>query len=116
MRRTLNLYFEDIKTAIRKIEKFTQNLDFNAFRDDEKTIDAVVRNLEIIGEATKNIPPEVKNKFPSIPWKRVIGMRNKVIHEYFGVDVEILWKTITEEIPILKKELSKIKRDMNHLC
>jgi len=72
-------------------------------------VDAVVRNIEIIGEAANNIPEEIKIKFPDVPWHRIIGMRNKVIHEYFGIDLDILWKTVQKRIPELKKQIHKIK-------
>ena len=72
---------------------------------DEKTIDSVIRNLEIIGEAARSIPDDFKVQHPDIPWDEMIGMRNKVIHEYFGVDHEIVWKTVTDDLPTLKKML-----------
>ena len=72
------------------------------------TIDAVVRNLEIIGEAANNIPEETTDKYPEIPWREMISMRNKVLHEYFGVDEEILWQTITNDLPPLKKQLKNL--------
>ena len=84
-------------------------LSFEDFRNDGKTKDAVIRNLEIIGEAVNRIPKEIKRKYPNIPWQQIIGMRNKVIHEYFGVDVGILWKTIREDIPSFKRSIKKIK-------
>lgn len=77
-------------------------------KKNEKTVDAVVRNLEIIGEAAKNISQEFESKFPEIPWKEMISMRNKVSHEYFGVDSEILWETVTKDLPLLKEKLRKL--------
>lgn len=109
MKRSLNLYLEDIRTAINKIERYTKTKSFAGFRKDEKTIDAVIRNLEIIGEAAKSIPQETKDMHRCIPWKGIIGMRNKVIHEYFGVDVEILWKTVKEDISGLKEKIEELK-------
>jgi len=86
-------------------------LNEDELKDEEvKTIDAVIRNLEIIGEATKNIPAKFRKNYKDIPWEKIIGMRNKVAHEYFGIDKEILWKTITEDIPTLKKEIFKVKK------
>ena len=109
MKRNIKLYLADIKSAIRKIENYTRGLSFAAFAKDEKTIDAVITNLSVIGEAAKHIPKEILAKHPDIPWREIIGMRNKVIHEYFGVDEEILWKTIKEDMPELKKRIRKIK-------
>ncbi|MCP4652062.1 MAG: DUF86 domain-containing protein [Candidatus Omnitrophica bacterium] len=108
-RRTIALYLSDIKKTIAKIEKYTKDLTEAKFAKDEKTQDAVIRNLEIIGEAVKSIPKEVKTKYSQIPWGKIISMRNKIIHEYFGVDLEILWQTVKHDIPELKKEIKKIK-------
>lgn len=103
------LYLSDIKNCIKNIEEFTRGYTFVDFFDDQKTIDAVVRNLEIIGEATKNIPDEFKKKHHEIPWKQIMGMRNKVIHEYAGVDTEIIWQTIKQDIPDLKQKMRRIE-------
>ena len=109
MIRGVSLYLEDIVSAINKIEKYTKRLSFNRLKKDEKTIDAVIRNLEIIGEAAKHLPKQIKEKYFNIPWKEIVGMRNKVIHEYFGVDVDILWGTINEDIPDLKRKIRELK-------
>ena len=108
-KRGVNLYLEDIKDSIRWIEKYVTGLSFDDFKKDRRTVDAVVRNLEIIGEAVSNIPEEIKRENPHVPWGEIIGMRNKIIHEYFGVDVEILWKTAKEDIPELKKGIGRLK-------
>lgn len=108
MKRNAKLYLEDILQSILKIEKYTQPLTFNHFSKDDKTIDAVVRNLAVIGEAAKNIPAEFKSKNPDISWKEIAGMRNKIIHEYFGIDEEILWKTIKEDLLPLKLKIKKL--------
>lgn len=104
-KRQTKLYIEDIQEAIRRIEVYTLHKTFEEFAEDIRTIDAVVRNLMIIGEAVKNIPQDTKSKHDDIPWEEIIGMRNKVIHEYFGVDEDILWETIKEDIPELKKRI-----------
>lgn len=109
MKRTVQLYLKDIKDAIHKIHSYTKNSFYKDFCEDERTIDAVIRNLEIIGEAAKNIPQDVKNKYSSIPWKDIVAMRNKIIHEYFGVDVEILWQTIQTDLPELKRKLKALE-------
>lgn len=82
------------------------------FFNDTKTIDAVVRNLSVIGEAVNNIPDEIKIKYQDIPWDEIIGMRNKVIHEYFGVDADILWETIKTDLPIFKKQILKLSKEI----
>ena len=108
-RRKIKLYVQDIIISIGKIEKYTKGFKFEEFIKDEKTIDAIVRNLSVIGEAAKNIPEEVKRKYPQIPWREIIGMRNKVMHEYFGVEEQVLWKTIKDDIPVLKVMIKKLK-------
>lgn len=108
-KRNITLYLDDITTSIDKIETYTKGLSYDSFSNDPKTVDAVVRNLEIIGEAAKNIPKEIRVKYPEIPWKPIMGTRDKVIHEYFGIDLEILWKTLQEDIPQLKVQIAKIK-------
>jgi len=112
-KRGVELYLEDIKESIRKIERYTRGIGFAEFSRDEKLIDAVVRNLSIIGEAVVNMPKEIKTKNPDVAWKEIKGMRNKVVHEYFGIDEEILWKTIQEDLPIFKKQIAKLLRDVN---
>lgn len=107
-KRESELYLQDILISIQRIEEYTKGLSSKDFEADWKTVDAVVRNLEIIGEAAKNMPEEIIEKYPEIPWNSMVSMRNKVIHEYFGVDVEILWKTIYEDLPLLKEEIGKI--------
>lgn len=107
-KREPDLYLKDISTCINKIQEFTKDLSYEDFLDDERVIDAVIRNLEIIGEAARNLPTNIKDKYPEIPWKKMISMRNKVMHEYFGVDEEILWKTVTGDLPILKKQFESL--------
>ena len=102
MKRNSLDYIEDINDAISKIEIFTKGMDYQDFVEDDKTIYAIVRALEIIGEAAKKIPPDIKNSYPQIPWKDVVGMRDKLIHEYFGVNTKVLWNTIKQDIPSLK--------------
>ena len=107
-RRGDKLYFEDIANSIEKIEKYVAGMNFESFSTDIKTVDAVVRNLSVIGEAVNNLSEKMKIDNSEIPWIEIIGMRNKIIHEYFGVDDEILWKTIKEDLPKFKELLDKI--------
>ena len=109
-KRGLQLYLEDILGAIANIENYCANISFENFINDKKTIDAAVRNLEIIGEAANHIPQEVRDTYSQVPWEKMVSMRNKVMHEYFGVDVEILWETITEDLPILKQQIQIIPK------
>jgi len=113
MLRNLHLYLNDIIQSIDKISKYIQGYTFEKFVKDDKTIDAVIRNFSIIGEAGNRIPEDIKEKYPKLPWHEIVGMRNKVIHEYFGLNDEILWKTIQDDLPRLKKELLKISKKIS---
>jgi len=105
-------YLDDILGSIHKIQVYIQDMDFDQFEEDFKTIDAVVRNFEIIGEASRQIPAGIKKKFPLIPWKQMSGMRDKMIHEYAGIDLETVWKTIQDDLPDLEKKLKEIRRTL----
>lgn len=102
------VYIDHLKLCIKKIKQYTENTSKEQFLDNELIQDAVVRNFEIIGEATKNLSDDFKNSHPHIPWKEIAGMRDKLIHHYMGIDVEVVWKTIEEDILFLENELSKI--------
>ncbi|MEO2068471.1 MAG: DUF86 domain-containing protein [Desulfurobacteriaceae bacterium] len=106
--RDYKLFLEDILISIQKIEKYTADLNFEEFAKSDIVIDAVIRNLEIIGEAVKKLPMEVRKRYPHIPWKEIAGFRDILIHDYFGVDIGIVWQTITEDIPYLKKQIEII--------
>ena len=105
--RSWEILFEDIIESINKIEEYTQNLTFEDFERTPLRIDAVVRNIEIIGEASKNIPEEIQNKFKDIPWKKIKGIRNRIVHEYFSVDISIIWFIVKNELESLKNSLQK---------
>lgn len=111
--RDYKLYLDDILKAIRKIEKHSNVLGIERLKDDDLIIDGIVRNLEIIGEAVKNIPAQVKNKHPNIEWKKISGLRDILAHEYFGVDLEILRDIIRNKLPELKKNIYSILKKMN---
>ena len=107
-KRDPKLYLEDILISIERIDEYTKDVLFSDFSNDQIVIDAVVRNLEIIGEAARNMPKVILDKHPGIPWEKMVSMRNKVIHEYLNVDLEILWKTIHDDLPPLKKQLKSL--------
>lgn len=97
--------------GIAKIERYTKGLSPTHFREDEKTIDAVVRNLIIIGEAARLVPDEIAERHPEIAWKKMRGLRNLAVHEYFGVDADILWETVQHELPPLAPMLRRILQE-----
>ncbi|WP_297505127.1 DUF86 domain-containing protein [Thermococcus sp.] len=102
------LFMNDILEAIGRIEEYTSGYTFETFINDKKTVDAVLRNLEIIGEAARNIPDEVRERYPSVPWRRIVGLRNVVIHHYFGVDLSVVWVIVSSQLEELKEEIEKI--------
>jgi len=108
MPRDFKLYIEDVADAIAKIQRYTAGLSFQQFAGDEKTLDAVVRNLEVIGEAIKKVPDEIRLKEPAIDWKKITELRNILIHEYFGIDVEIIWDVIQNKLPSLDQSIRRL--------
>jgi len=107
-KREWKLFVEDILESIELIESYVQNMELSDFTKDRKTIDAVVRNFEIIGEASKFIPDDIKTRYPEIDWKGIIGLRNRIAHEYFGISVSIIWDIIKKELPRLKNQIKLI--------
>jgi uncharacterized protein with HEPN domain len=105
-------YVQDIVESIRDIESFISGMDLETFGRDRKTFNAVVRSLEIIGEAAKKIPDEVKEKYPDIPWKDITGMRDKLIHEYFGVDRKIVWEVASQELPAIAPSFQRLENEL----
>jgi uncharacterized protein with HEPN domain len=98
----------DILEAIHRIERYRSDMDFDTFQKDEKTIDAVIRNLEVIGEAANYVPESVQANHPEIPWRQIRGIRNTLAHEYFGVSLSIIWVTIQQDLEPLILPLSRI--------
>ena len=102
------MYLQDIQLAMNRIAEYLVGYDFAMFKRDYKTVDAVIRNFEIIGEAAKNLPIELKEKYPEIPWEEMYYLRNKASHEYFGVDYEIIWDVAINYLPGNKRQIDKI--------
>ena len=101
-------YLQDILDSIRYVKEFVAGMDFKNFLNDRKTTFAVVKCIENIGEAVKNIPDSIRNKYMEIPWKEIAGMRDKLSHAYFKIDIDVLWKTIQKDIPQLEVFISKV--------
>jgi len=108
MKKDPKIFLEHILESIGEIEKYTKNISKKRFFDSVMIQDAAVRRLEIIGEAVKNLPTSFKNRYPKIPWKKIAGTRDILIHEYFGVNVDLVWKIVNKNIPQLKKQISKL--------
>lgn len=104
-KRDVDLLLLDMLEGAEKIRKYTSNLDFGKFLENEMVVDAVARNFEIIGEAANRISPDFKTLQPQIEWLRIAGFRNRIIHEYFGIDYEIMWSIVEDNIPDLIYEL-----------
>ena len=110
--RSYSDYLVDIIDAMEKIGRFIEGLSEQKFQEDDKTAFAVIRALEIIGEATKCLPDTFRSAYPQIPWKAMAGMRDKLIHQYMGVDLRVVWKTATEDIPALLPQIKHMYRTM----
>ena len=108
MKRDVFLFIEDIFESIKNIEDFSENLTEDKFVKDELRQSAVIRQLEIIGEATKNIPEDFRKKYKNIEWQKMAGLRDVLIHAYFGADLTRVWKVVKNELPILKKQIREI--------
>jgi uncharacterized protein with HEPN domain len=114
MKRNYILFLEDISTRIEKINNFIDNMSFEEFRQDDKTVSACIREIEVIGEATKQIPKEVTNKFNELPWSLMAKMRDKLIHWYFEIDEEIVWNVAVDKLPEIKEQIDNIIAELKN--
>ena len=112
MSRDYRLFLVDMQESCAKILRYTHGITLAKFLQDDKTFDAVLRNLEIVGEAVKRIPPEVRTRYSEVEWRKIAGLRDIIAHEYFGIDTDILWDVIQHRIPALLSDLRRILADI----
>ena len=111
MKKDVTIFLSHILESIEKIGEFTEGISKKEFLESSKTQDAVIRRLEILGEAVKNIPQNFKTKYPQVPWRKIAGLRDVLIHEYFGVDLNLTFRIVKKDLPDLKKKILKIKKE-----
>jgi uncharacterized protein with HEPN domain len=104
-------FLSDIQEAVRRIHAYTAAMTYEAFLADIKTQDAVIRNLEIVGEATKSLSVELRDRYPEVPWKAMAGVRDRLIHHYFGVNLDIVWQIVASELPHLAMQIDEVLHD-----
>src|SRR3990167_2857496 len=114
MKRRLKLFIEDILESIKLIEKYIRNISKENLDNNQKLKDSIVRRLEIIGEAVKNIPDNFRKKYPEVPWKKIAGLRDIIIHTYFNIDLDITWNIIKKDLPDLKEKILKIRTELEN--
>ncbi len=108
MPRDYRVYLQDVLEAVANVGEFVGPMSRHEFEGDKKTLHAVVRNLEVIGEAVKGIPPDVRSRHPQVPWQRIAGLRDILIHQYFGIDIDIVWDIVQNKLPELKAQVQAI--------
>lgn len=102
------LFLEDIVLSMQRVQEYISGLNFEHFKRDYKTVDAVIRNFEVIGEASKNLPKSLKTKYTNVPWEEMYRLRNRISHEYFGIDYEIIWNIATVQLPLNYNDITEI--------
>ncbi len=112
MKRDYRLFIKDMLESMEAIERFVEGMEFEDFVKDDKTTSAVIRKFEIIGEAARYVPDWIRGRYPDVPWRSMIGMRNRLIHAYFGIDYKLVWDTIKVELPKVKSQLLKILKEL----
>lgn len=113
-KRAYSLFLHDILDAMSKIERYINKMDKDTFLQNDLVMDGVITNLNVIGEAARNIPEDVRERYPDIPWKRLIGLRNIITHVYFGIDYHIIWMIITENIPGIRPSIERAIKTQEH--
>lgn len=108
-KRPVDLLLDDICEALDRIEQYISGMSFDVFSKDRKSVDAVVRNLEIIGEASNRLPADFKDSHSQIEWHKVVGLRHRIVHEYFGIDLQIVWQILQKDLPSLRQAISQIR-------
>lgn len=113
MSRTYDTYLLDIIKAINRIESYVQDTTRSQFETDRMRFDATVRNLEVIGEAVKRVPDSIRENYSSVAWRKIAGLRDRLIHAYFDIDIDIIWDVVQSELPVLKSEVQRIINEQN---
>lgn len=108
-RRDVSIYLDDILDAASKAQRFTEGLSFEEFKRDDRTAFAVMRALEVLGEAAKNVPQAFRDRAPEVPWQEMAGMRDKLIHAYHGVDLQVVWRTVQEDLPGMIQSIRRLR-------
>jgi uncharacterized protein with HEPN domain len=106
--RDIRLYLDDILQCCDKVGRFTLGLSFDQFRSSDMVVDAVTRNLELIGEATKAVPEGIRSKYADVPWRKMTGLRDIVVHSYFRVDIQLLWDIVQRDVPVVRQKIGAI--------